>query len=222
MLKLDLLAIGAHPDDVELGAGGTLIRQIQLGQQVGVLDLTQGELGTRGSAELRAQEAAKASEIMGIAVRHNLGLPDGFFEDNRENQLAVIRKIRQHRPDVVIANAVRDRHIDHGRGSQLVVNACFLSGLRKIETELEGKAQEAWRPKVIYHYIQDRYIEPDFVVDITDHWEQKMAAVGAYGSQFYDPNSSEPTSPIATPEFMEHLKGRAVSMGRLIGSTYGE
>jgi len=187
-----------------------------------VVDLTRGELGTRGTPELRAQEAAKASEIMGLSARENLGMADGFFEINKENQLAIIRMLRKYRPEIVLVNAVRDRHIDHGRGSQLASEACFLSGLRKIETEQDGSLQEAWRPRAVYHYIQDRYMDPDFVVDISAYIDRKMEAVLAFASQFHNKDSKEPQSPISSPEFLEFIKARAANYGRIIGAAYGE
>lgn len=221
-MKLDILAIAAHPDDVELSASGTLIKEIQNGRKVGVVDLTRGELGTRGTPELRHEEATKSSEIMGLSIRENLGLADGFFVNDRESQLAVIQKIRQYQPDIVITNAIHDRHIDHGKGSELVSHACFLSGLRKVETASEGRLQEAWRPKAVYHFVQDRYIEPDFVVDITPYWEDKMKSIMAFSSQFFNPDSKEPSSPISSPEFMEYIEGRASAFGRLMNVRYGE
>jgi len=222
MEKLDILAVGAHPDDIELGCGGTVISHVEQGFNVGLLDLTQGELGTRGSAELRLQEAAKAAEILGVTVRENLGMADGFFVNDKEHQLQIIQVLRRHQPDVVFATAIRDRHIDHGRASKLISDACFLSGLRRIETTDNGVAQEAWRPKSVYHYIQDRYIEPDVIVDISEYWDRKQAAIQAFGSQFYNPNSKEPTSPIATKEFLENVKARAYQHGRTIGAKFGE
>src|SRR5690554_3365304 len=208
-MKLDILAFGAHPDDVELSCGATLAKEISLGKKAGIVDLTQGELGTRGSAEIRMKEAANAAEILGVSVRENLKLADGFFENNREAQLLVIEAIRAYRPDVVICNAIDDRHIDHGKGSKLVSDACFLSGLRRIETIIAGAEQQAWRPKLVYHYIQWKNIEPDFVVDISDFMQTKLDAVMAYSSQFYDPDSKEPVSPIATKNFTESIEYRA-------------
>lgn len=221
-IKLDILAIAAHPDDVELSSSGTLAKHIAEGKKVGILDLTRGELGTRGSAEIRDAEAAKASEILGLSARENLNLGDGWFEVSKENKRAIIKVLRKYRPEIVLANAIRDRHIDHGRGAQLASEACFLSGLRKIETSVGGQVQEAWRPKVVYHYIQDRWIEPDFVVDITDYFDVKMQSIQAYGSQFHNPASTEPSSPISSPEFMEAVHGRASQFGRIIGTRYGE
>lgn len=221
-MKLDILAFGAHPDDVELGCGGTLAKEISLGKKVGIVDLTRGELGTRGSAEIRDKEASDAAKILGVAVRENLRMRDGFFKNNEEHQLEIIRMIRKYRPEIVLCNAVDDRHIDHAKGSRLVSDSCFLSGLRKIETALEGGNQEAWRPKLVYHYIQWKNIEPDFVVDITGFNDKKIASIMAYDSQFYNPDTKEPTTPIATKNFLDSLHYRAQDLGRLIGTDYGE
>lgn len=221
-MKLDILAFGAHPDDVELGCGGTIAKEIALGKTVGIVDLTRGELGTRGSAEIRDQEAADAAKILGVSVRENLNMRDGFFVNDEEHQLAVIRMIRKYQPEIVLCNAIEDRHIDHGKGSKLVSDACFLSGLRKIETEYDGQAQTAWRPKVVYHYIQWKNITPDFVVDITGYNAKRVEAIMAYKSQFYDENSKDPVTPIATKNFLESLDYRAQDLGRLIGTDLGE
>lgn len=221
-MKLDILAIGAHPDDVELGCAATLAKEISLGKKVGILDLTRGELGTRGSAEIRAIEAVNAAKILGVTIRENLDFADGFFVNDKEHQLKVIEMIRKYRPEIVLCNAIDDRHIDHGKGSQLVSDACFLSGLRKIDTKLDGEAQKAWRPKHVYHYIQWKNIQPDFVVDVSGFIDQKMAAVQAYSSQFYDPNSKEPVSPITSKNFLDSIRYRAQDLGRLIGVSAGE
>lgn len=221
-MKLDILAFGAHPDDVELGCGGTIAKEIARGKTVGIVDLTRGELGTRGSAELRDKEAAAAANILGVSVRENLRMADGFFTNDRAHQLKIIEMLRKYRPEIVLCNAIDDRHIDHGKGSRLVSDACFLSGLIKIETELGGVAQQAWRPKAVYHYIQWKPIEPDFVVDITGFNDKKMQAIMAYGSQFYDPNSALPETPIATKNFQESIDYRARDLGRLIGVEYAE
>lgn len=221
-MKLDILAFGAHPDDVELGCGGTLAKEIALGKKVGIIDLTRGELGTRGSAEIRDKEAAAAAAILGVTVRENLNMRDGFFVNDEEHQLGVIRMLRKYRPEIVLCNAIEDRHIDHGKGSKLVSDACFLSGLLKIETEYNGKKQQQWRPKVVYHYIQWKNIKPDFVVDVSGFNEKKVDAILAYGSQFYDPNNNEPETPIATKNFLESLNYRSQDLGRLIGTDYGE
>jgi len=221
-MKLDILAIGAHPDDVELGCGATIAKEVSLGKKAGILDLTRGELGTRGSAEIRDNEAKAAAEILGISVRENVAFADGFFVNDKEHQLKIIEIIRKYRPDIVLCNAIDDRHIDHPKGSKLVSDACFLSGLRKIETTLDGKKQEAWRPKQVYHYIQWKNIEPDFVVDVSDFIDIKLKAIKAYGSQFYDPSSKEPTSPISSKNFIESVIYRAQDLGRLVGTEYAE
>jgi len=222
MIKLDILAFGAHPDDVELGCGGTIAKEISLGKKVGVIDLTRGELGTRGSAEIRDSEAAAAAKILGLSIRENLAFRDGFFTNDEKHQLEIIKKIREYKPEIVLCNAIDDRHIDHSKGSSLVSDACFLSGLRRIETELNGVQQEAWRPRIVYHYIQWKNIEPDFVVDITDFIDRKQQAVMAYASQFYDPNSKEPISPIATKNFTDSINYRARDLGRLVFVDYAE
>jgi bacillithiol biosynthesis deacetylase BshB1 len=221
-MKLDILVFGAHPDDVELSCGATIAKEISLGKKVGIVDLTRGELGTRGSANLRDEEAAEAAKILGLEVRENLKFRDGFFVNDEAHQLEVIKMIRKYRPKIVIANAVDDRHIDHGRGSKLVSDACFLSGLRRIETSLDDEQQEAWRPEVVYHYIQWKNLEPDFVVDVTGFMDTKVASVMAYKSQFYDPDSTEPVTPIATKNFKESIYYRAADLGRLINTEYGE
>jgi len=221
-MKLDILAIGAHPDDVEMSCGATIAKEIAAGKVVGILDLTRGELGTRGSAEIRSKEAKEAARILGVKVRENLGLSDGFFQNTKEAQLAVIRMIRKYRPEVVLCNAVEDRHIDHGKGSKLSSDACFLSGLRRIETELDGESQQAWRPRHVYHYIQWKELEPDFVVDVSGYMDKKLDAVFAYRSQFYDENSNEPETPISSKNATESLRYRNRNLGRLIGTEYGE
>lgn len=221
-MKLDILAFGAHPDDVELGCSGTIAKEVSLGKKVGIIDLTRGELGTRGSVEIRNSESAKASEILGVVVRENLDMRDGFFVNDETHQLKVIEMIRKYQPEIVLCNAITDRHIDHGKGSKLVSDACFLSGLRQIKTELNGEAQEAWRPKVVYHYIQWQNIEPDFVVDISKFMDKKMESVLAYGSQFYDPKSNEPVTPITSKNFLDSVKYRAEDLGRLVGVEYAE
>ena len=221
-MKLDILAFGAHPDDVELGCGGTIAKEIKLGKKVGIVDLTRGELGTRGSAEIRDTEAAKAAKILGVSVRENLRMRDGFFLNDEAHQLQIIEMIRKYQPEIVLCNAIDDRHIDHGKGSRLVSDACFLSGLRRIETKLENKEQEAWRPKVVYHYIQWKNIEPDFVVDISGFEKQKVDAVMAYDSQFFNPDTNEPDTPIATKNFLESINYRAQDLGRLIGTDFAE
>ena len=222
MRKLDILAIGAHPDDVELGCGATIAKEISLGKLVGILDLTRGELGTRGSAEIRDKESAEAANILGVSIRENLAFADGFFVNDKEHQMEVIKIIRKYQPQIVLCNAIEDRHIDHQKGSNLVSDACFLSGLRKVETILDGVNQEAWRPKHVYHYIQWKNIDPDFVVNVDQFIHKKIEAVKAYGSQFYDPNSKEPNSPIATKNFLESITYRAQDLGRLIGVDFAE
>ncbi len=222
MIKLDILAFGAHPDDVELGCSGTIAKEISLGKKVGIIDLTRGELGTRGSAEIRDKEAAKAAEILEVAVRENLGFRDGFFVNDEKHQLEIIKMIRKYQPEIVLCNAIHDRHIDHGKGSKLVSDACFLSGLRKIETELNGENQQAWRPKVVYHYIQWENIEPDFVVDVSTFMQKKIDAVMAYDSQFYNPDSKEPVSPITSKNFLDSITYRAQDLGRIVGVDFAE
>lgn len=222
--KLDILVFGAHPDDAELGAGATIAKEIAQGKKVGIVDLTRGELGTRGSAEIRSREAARAAEILGISVRENLEFRDGFFRNDPQHQMAVIRQIRKYRPDIVLCNAIRDRHIDHGRGSDLVSDACFLSGLIKIDTQLEGddRWQEPWRPKNVYHYIQWKNLKPDFVVDVSGFIGKKLEAIRAYDSQFFDPDSKEPETPISSANFLESVEYRSRDLGRLAGVEYAE
>lgn len=221
-MKLDILAFAAHPDDIELAASGTISRHIKQGKKVGIIDLTRGELGTRGSAELRDIEAKKSAQILGLSVRHNLDLGDGFFEIAENSLLEVIKMIRLYQPEIVLCNAVSDRHPDHGRGGDLVSRACFLSGLIKINTSFEGAHQLPHRPKAVYRYIQDRWIDPDLVIDITDEMEVKMQSIQAFSSQFYDPNSDEPETPISSKEFMEFVVARSTQFGRIIGCRYGE
>ena len=221
-MKLDILAFGAHPDDVELGCSATIAKEISLGKKVGIVDLTRGELGTRGSAELRDQEAANAADILGVSVRENLGFADGFFVNDKKHQLEIIKMIRKYKPEIVLCNAIDDRHIDHPKGSKVVSDACFLSGLVKVETELDGVKQEKWRPKVVYHYIQWKNIEPDFVVDVTGFMDKKIDSVMAYSSQFFDPKSNEPETPITSKNFIESIEYRAKDLGRLIGVEFAE
>ncbi len=221
-MKLDILAFGTHPDDVELGCAATIAKEISLRKKVGIIDLTRGELGTRGSAEIRDKEAKTAAKILGVVVRENLAFADGFFVNDKPHQLEVIKMIRKYQPDIVLCNAIDDRHIDHGKGSSLVSDACFLSGLRKIETWVSGKPQEAWRPKHVYHYIQWNNLKPDFVIDVSNFINIKMEAVKAYSSQLYDPNSKEPVSPITSKNFLESIAYRAKDLGRLIGVEHAE
>jgi bacillithiol biosynthesis deacetylase BshB1 len=221
-MKLDLLAFGAHPDDVELGCGGTIAKEVSRGKAVGIVDLTRGELGTRGTALQRDEEAAAAQKILGVAVRENLRFRDGFFKNDELHQLEIVKLLRKYQPDIVLCNAIDDRHIDHSKGSKLVSDACFLSGLRRIETIYEDNRQQPWRPKAVYHYIQWKSIIPDLVVDVSDFIQTKMGAINAYSSQFYNPNSSEPETPIATKNFLESIEYRAKDLGRLTGVEYAE
>lgn len=221
-MKVDILAIGAHPDDIELGCGATIAKEIAKGRTVGLLDLTRGELGTRGSAAIRDQEAAAAAKILGASFRKNLSLADGFFTNDKASQLKIIEIIRYCRPDIVVCNAIDDRHIDHGKGSKLASDSCFLSGLKKIETSYNGEPQEHWRPKYVYHYIQWKNIEPDFVVDVSGFIEKKTEAVFAYGSQFFDPSSKENNTPISSQNFKDSITYRARDLGRLIGVEHAE
>ena len=216
-MKLDILAFGAHPDDVELGCGATIAKEVSLGKKVGIIDLTRGELGTRGSAEIRDVEAKNAAKILGVSVRKNLGFADGFFINDKNHQLEIIKMIRKYKLKVVFCNAIEDRHIDHGKGSKLVSDACFLSGLMKIETNLDGESQEKWRPKQVYHYMQWKNIEPDFVLDVSGFIDKKIASVLAYKTQFYDPNSKEPETPITSKNFIDSINYRARDLGRLVG-----
>lgn len=220
--KLDILAIGVHPDDVELGCSGTILKHIAQGKKIGILDLTKGELGSRGSGELRIVEAQNSAKILGVEVRENLGYADGFFKNDKEHQLGIIKILRKYQPDIVLANAPKDRHPDHGRASQLISEACFYSGLIKIETNLNGESQGVWRPKAVYHYIQDRYLKPDFVVDVTEFLDKKMEAILTFSSQFYNPNSEEPQTPISSKEFLEFVQARMENFGRDIGVKYAE
>lgn len=223
-MKLDILVFGAHPDDAELGAGATIAKEVSKGKKVGVVDLTRGELGTRGTAEIREQEATKAAKILGLSVRENMEFADGFFTNDREHQLELIKVIRKYRPEIVLCNAVDDRHIDHAKGSKLVSDACFLSGLVKIDTKMDGddQWQEPWRPKAVYHYIQWKNLEPDLVVDVSGFIDKKTEAIMAYSSQFYDPKSKEPETPISTKNFTDSVIYRARDLGRLVGVEYAE
>jgi bacillithiol biosynthesis deacetylase BshB1 len=221
-LKLDIIAFAAHPDDVELSCAGTLMKHISQGKKVGVIDLTQGELGTRGTVQTRLEEAKAASEVMGISVRDNLKMADGFFEVNEENKRRIIEQVRKYRPEIVLCNATSDRHPDHGRAGRLVSEACFLAGLVKVQTEVNGQIQQAFRPKAVYHYIQDVYLKPDFVVDVTEFVERKIEAIKAYKTQFYDPASNEPQTPISGKEFFDFVKGRMMQFGRPIGVEFAE
>jgi N-acetylglucosamine malate deacetylase 1 len=221
-MKVDILAIGVHPDDVELSCSGTIARHIALGKKVGILDLTLGELGTRGNAALRTKEANAAAKILNVAFRTQLTCKDGFFSNDEAHQKLIIEQIRKHQPEIILCNAISDRHPDHGRAAKLVSDACFYSGLIKIETFLNGQKQAAWRPKAVYHYIQDHFIHPDFVIDITEFMEVKHKAIMAFSSQFYDPNSSEPMTPISSKDFLDALNSKMSIWGRAIGVNYAE
>lgn len=222
-MKLDILAIGVHPDDVELSCSGTLLRHIDIGYRVGLLDLTRGELGTRGNADLRDQEAATAATLMGALIRENCLMEDGFFQHSPQNVLKIVEKIRQFRPEIVLANAISDRHPDHGRAAKLIADACFYAGLKKIATfDLEGNAQECWRPKAVYHYVQDYHIEPDFVVDISAYMEKKIELILTFSSQFYDPAATEPATPISGAEFLQFVKAKNRHFGRPAGFEFAE
>lgn len=220
--QLDILAFAAHPDDVELSASGTLLKHRDAGQSIGIVDLTQGELGSRGNIETRYEEANEAARLMWLSARVNLKMADGFFTHSEDNLRLIIEQVRRFRPRIVLANAVSDRHPDHGRAGKLISEACFLAGLIKIETSWDGKHQEAYRPQAVYHYIQDRHIEPDFVVDITPYIDRKIDIIKAYKSQFWDPNSLEPQTPISGEEFFDFVKGRMAVLGRAIGVKYAE
>ncbi len=223
-MKLDILVFGAHPDDAELGAGGTIAKEVSRGKKVGIVDLTRGELGTRGTAEIRDKEAAEAAKILGVAIRENMEFADGFFANDKEHQLELVKIIRKYRPEIVLCNAIEDRHIDHARGSQLVSDACFLSGLVKVDTKMDGddRWQEAWRPKLVYHFIQWKNLEPDFLMDVSGFIEKKTEAIVAYSSQFYDPKSNEPETPISSKNFIDSVNYRARDLGRLIGVEHAE
>ena len=222
MQKLDILAFGAHPDDVELGCGGTLLAAVAEGKKIGIIDLTHGELGTRGTVADRLKEALLAGEIIGAAVRENLGMKDGFFINDQVHQMMIIEMIRKYQPDIILCNAPEDRHPDHGKAAKLVADATFLSGLVKIETTHNGVAQAAWRPSQVFHYIQSRNLQPSFVVDISEHMDKKMASILAHSTQFYNPNSNEPNTFISSDSFLTFIKGRAKEFGQQIGVQYAE
>lgn len=221
-MKLDILAFGAHPDDVEISAGATIAMQSAKGNACGIVDLTRGDLGTRGTPEIREEEAQAAAKCMNVKVRENLRFRDGFFKNDEEHQLEVVKMIRKYKPEIVLANAPTDRHPDHGKGSELVKTACFLAGLQRVETSIEGVSQVAWRPRLLLHYIQFQSLMPDFILDVSGYMDDKMAAIAAYKSQFYDPNSNEPETVISSKNFTESIHYRAQDMGRLIGVEYGE
>ena len=225
MKKIQVLAVAVHPDDVELCCSGTLMMEKLHGKTIGVVDLTRGELGTRGTPELRAQEAAAAARIMNLDIRENLGMPDGFFENNEENQRKLVGAIRAYQPEIVLAAALADRHPDHGRAGKLISDSCFLSGLRKITTlDEKGMEQAAWRPKYVFHFIQDRFYRPSFVYDISATFERKLEAIRAYSSQFHSTayKEDEPQTYISSPEFMDSIIGRAQMLGKMIGVKYAE
>jgi len=221
-MKVDILAIGVHPDDVELSCSGTLLKHIDIGYSVAIVDLTQGELGSRGSAELRLREANDAKKYMGIEHRDNLSMEDGFFSYNKESLLKIVQSIRKFKPQIVLANAISDRHPDHGKAAKLISDACFLSGLIKIKSVYDDLTQEHWRPEVVYHYIQDHNLKPDFIIDISGYEERKMEAIKCFSSQFYDPNSTEPSTPISSKNFLDYISSRSATFGRHIGVAHGE
>ena len=221
-MKLDVLVISAHPDDMELSCSGTVASLISDGYKVGAVDITRGELGTRGTEEIRAAEAAKATEILGLTARENAGLPDGFFTNDKESRIAIAGYIRKYQPSIVIANAIEDRHPDHGKASGLTTDACFMAGLSKVPITVEGNSLSPWRPNAVYHYIQSNYIVPDLIVDISRFWDKKLAAMKAFKSQFYDPNSKEPDTYISSPQFLEFIEARCRQWGQAIGTSYGE
>jgi bacillithiol biosynthesis deacetylase BshB1 len=222
MQKLDILAFGAHPDDVELGCGGTILAAVAEGKKVGIIDLTKGELGTRGTVDIRLMEAQAASKVLGVTVRENVGMADGFFKNDQDHQLVIIECIRRFQPTIVLCNAPEDRHPDHGRAAALVTDACFLSGLTKIQSSHNGEEQTAWRPANVFHYIQSRSLTPNFVVDISAHMDKKMESILAHSSQFFDPNSKEPDTFISGNSFLEFVKGRAKELGQQIGVDFAE
>ncbi len=222
-MNVDILAIGVHPDDVELSCSGTLLKHIDLGYKVGILDLTRGELGTRGTPEKRQREAESAASLMGAEFRVNIEIPDGLFTNTEEYKMRIVKVIRKYRPEIVLANSIKDRHPDHGRSAQLVYDACFLSGLLQIgSTDAEGQLQDRWRPKAIYNYVQDQLLEPDIVIDITSYIDRKMETILAFKSQFYDPDSKEADSPISGLDFLEYIKARSRAYGRQIGVEFAE
>ncbi len=221
-MKLDILVLAAHPDDAELGCGGTIAKHVSLGHKVGVIDFTRGELGTRGTIKTRDQEANESSQILGLSIRENLNFKDGFFHNDESHQREVIKVIRKYQPEIVIGNATYDRHPDHGKGAELAFDACFYSGLTKIESIDNGMAQQAWRPKHLYHFIQSQLIQPDFVIDVSDFWEIKMKSIRAFKSQFHDPNSNEPETYISSPAFINLVEARGHEFGHAIGAAYGE
>jgi bacillithiol biosynthesis deacetylase BshB1 len=221
-MKLDILAFGAHPDDVEISSGATLLKYAKEGKSIGIIDLTEGELGTRGSTEKRYEEAKKASDFLGLKIRENLNMGDGFIAHSEENKLKIIECIRKYQPELILANSVHDRHPDHAKGAKIVAEASYLSGLRKIETEVDGITQEAHRPRMLLHYVQDYYLTPDIILDVSDTGKEKLELVKCFGSQFYNPNSKEPKTPISGEGFFDYLEGRMLNLGRELGVRYGE
>ncbi len=220
--KLDMLAFGVHPDDIELGCSGTILACVAEGKKAGIIDLTKGELGTRGSAEIRKEEAANAAKVLKVTIRENLEMADGFFQNDESHQRKVIEVIRKYRPEIILCNSIEDRHPDHGRSAKLVEDAAFLSGLRKIETFTQGEKQQEWRPKYVFHYIQDRFLQPSFVFDISNFMDEKLKAVLCYKTQFFNPDLNEPETYISSPEFFETVKARAMMLGKRIGVKYAE
>ena len=221
-MKLDILAFGAHPDDVEISCGATLLKYAKEGKSIGIIDLTEGELGTRGYAKKRYEEAKKASSFLGLKIRENLKMGDGFIAHSEENKLKIIERIRKYQPELILANSVHDRHPDHAKGAKLVAEASYLSGLRKIETKMDGIPQEAFRPKILLHYVQDYYLTPDVILDVSETGKDKIELIKCYDSQFFDPSSKEPKTPISGEEFFDYLEGRMLSLGRELGVKYGE
>ncbi|MEO8793890.1 MAG: bacillithiol biosynthesis deacetylase BshB1 [Daejeonella sp.] len=221
-MKLDILVFAVHPDDAELSCSGTIIKHLHLGKKVGIVDLTRGELGTRGSAEIRDVEAANSAKVMGLTVRENLAMRDGFFQNDEDHQKEIIRMLRKYKPEIVLSNAMEDRHPDHGKAGELINDSVFLSGLSKIETKNEGEIQEAWRPRLILQYIQDRYIKPDILVDVTDFWDVKMKSIAAFETQFFNPDGDENGTYISAPGFLQLIDARARDFGRYINTTYAE
>jgi N-acetylglucosamine malate deacetylase 1 len=221
-MKLDIVAIGVHPDDIELSCGGVLLVEKANGKKTGIIDLTAGELGTRGTAATRSEEAKAAAIVLGVDVRENLGMADGFFKNDEAHQKKIIAAIRKYQPEIVLCNAPQDRHPDHGRSAKLVAEACFLSGLRKIETTANGLAQLPWRPKYVIHYIQDKILQPNFVIDVTHVFDKKLEAIKAYGTQFHNANLNEPETYISTPDFLDSVIYRHKWFGKMIGVKYAE
>ncbi|RZL50894.1 MAG: bacillithiol biosynthesis deacetylase BshB1 [Pedobacter sp.] len=221
-MKLDILVFAVHPDDAELGCSGTILKHIALGKKVGIVDFTRGELGTRGTAETRDEEAAESSKILGLHARENLRFRDGFFQNDEAHRLAVIKMVRKYQPEIILTNALHDRHPDHGRAGDLANDAIFLSGLIKIQTELDGVNQQAWRPRLVLQYIQDRYIKPDIIVDISEYIDKKKDSIRAFKTQFDSPDENEPQTYISSPEFLDSVIGRARELGKQIGVQYGE